>query len=69
MTESARFNELESRITHLERGLQELSDVLIRQQKELDRAIERNQSLTARLTALQQEADGPPVGEETPPHY
>jgi SlyX protein len=69
MTENAHLNDLEIRIAHLERGLQELSDVLIRQQKELDRAVERNQILADRLAALQ-DSDGASVAlEERPPHY
>jgi SlyX protein len=69
MTENARLNDLEIRIAHLERGLQELSDVLIRQQKELDRAVERNQVLADRLAALQDSDDASTVLEERPPHY
>jgi SlyX protein len=69
MTENARLNDLEIRIAHLERGLQELSDVLIRQQKELDRAVERNQILADRLAALQERDDASTALEERPPHY
>jgi SlyX protein len=69
MTENARLNDLEIRIAHLERGLQELSDVLIRQQKELDRAVERNQVLADRLAALQDSDDASTALEERPPHY
>jgi uncharacterized coiled-coil protein SlyX len=69
MTEAARLNDLESRITHLERGLQDLSDVLVRQQKELDRAVERAKSLADRLAELQDDAEGSVAREETPPHY
>jgi SlyX protein len=69
MTETARLDDLESRITHLERALQDLSDVLVRQQKELDRAHERNEVLAERLAALQDDAEGPLTLEEPPPHY
>jgi SlyX protein len=69
MIENARLNDLEIRIAHLERGLQELSDVLIRQQKELDRAVERNQFLADRLAALQDGDDASTALEERPPHY
>jgi len=69
MTEATRLNDLEIRITHLERGMQELSDVLIRQQKELDRAVERNRILAERLAALQDSDEGPIAAEERPPHY
>jgi len=69
MTESARLDDLEIRIAHLERSVQELSDVLIRQQKELDRAVERNQILADRLAALQDDREDPTSPEERPPHY
>jgi SlyX protein len=67
--EPARLHDLEMRIAHLERGLQELSDVLVRQQKELDRAVERNQVLAQRLASLQDSDDGSTPREERPPHY
>jgi SlyX protein len=69
MTESARLNDLEIRIAHLERALQQLSDVLIRQQKELDRAVDRNQILADRLAALQDSDDASTALAERPPHY
>jgi SlyX protein len=69
MTESARLVDLEIRIAHLERSVQELSDVLIRQQKELDRTVERNQILADRLAALQDAGETPMASAERPPHY
>ena len=69
MTENARLSEVEIRIAHLERGLQELSDVLIRQQKELDRAVERTRILADRLAALQDADDAATAPEDRPPHY
>jgi SlyX protein len=69
MTESARLDDLEIRFSHLERSVQELSDVLFRQQKELDRAVERNQILADRLAARQEDREEPTAPEERPPHY
>jgi len=69
MNEAARLNDLEIRITHLERGLQELSDVLIRQQNELDRCVERSRVLADRLAALQDSDDESAPPSERPPHY
>lgn len=69
MTEAARLDDLEIRIAHLERGVQELSDVLVRQQKELNRAIERNQILSDRLAALQEGDAEAAAVTERPPHY
>ena len=68
MIEPARLHDLDMRIAHLERGLQELSDVIVRQQKEIDRVAERNQVLAQRLAALQECDDGLNL-EERPPHY
>jgi SlyX protein len=69
MTASARLDDLEIRITHLERSVQELSDVLIRQQKELDRILERNQILADRLATLEDPGETPMAPAEPPPHY
>jgi SlyX protein len=68
MTDSDRFEALEIKLAHLERGLQELSEVLTRQQQEIDRLSQRNQQLLQQL-----EADQDRFGEkdkyEIPPHY
>jgi SlyX protein len=69
MAESSRLDDLESRLTHLERAVQELSDVLIRQQKEIDLSLQRNQILVDRLASLQEQAEGTSAAEEVPPHY
>jgi uncharacterized coiled-coil protein SlyX len=71
MTDQSRLDDVEIRIAHLERGLQELSDVIIRQQKALDHAMERQQRLAERLTAaLQSDADDEAATRtEIPPHY
>jgi SlyX protein len=69
MTESARLDDIEFRISHLERSVEELSDGLIRQQKELDHALKRNEILAERLAALQDTGVGPIASAERPPHY
>lgn len=63
-----RVDTLEFKVAHLERALQELSDVLYRQQRELAALRARNQQL---VEQMQQLADrgGEPSGEEIPPHY
>ena len=63
-----RVDTLEFKVAHLERALQELSDVLYRQQRELSALRARNQQL---LDQMQQLVDrsGEPSGEEIPPHY
>ena len=56
-------------IAHLERGLQELSDVVIRQQTDLDRLALLNQQLSGQLEALREEAEAGKDPHEIPPHY
>jgi uncharacterized coiled-coil protein SlyX len=68
VTHEARIETLEFKLAHLERALQELSDVLYRQQQRLDAHEARYQCLTERLEA----ADASPTAAakfETPPHY
>lgn len=67
MTDSTRFEALETRLAHLERGLQELSDALYRQRRELDALRLRNQQLLAEIDggAAATSATAP----ERPPHY
>jgi SlyX protein len=70
MNEQSRLDDVEVRIAHLERGLQELSDVIVRQQKALDHAMERQQRLAERLAALQSDDDSEAATRtEIPPHY
>jgi len=69
MSESARLEALEFKLAHLERGLQELSDVVIRQQKDLDRLAMLNQQLSQQLEALREESEAGKDPHEIPPHY
>ena len=55
-------------MAHLERALQELSDVLYRQQRELDALRDRNQQLLEQVQQLE-ERGGDPNQVELPPHY
>jgi SlyX protein len=63
-----RIDALEFKVAHLERALQELSDVLYRQQRELDALRERSQSLSEQLQQLDSRA-ADATGIEIPPHY
>jgi SlyX protein len=63
-----RVETLEFKVAHLERSLQELSDVLYRQQRELDSLASRNQQLVEQLQQLE-DRGGDPTRVEIPPHY
>lgn len=68
MKEADRIEALEFKVAHLERALQELSDVLYRQQREIDGMLELNRQLTSQLEQLEtRAADASSV--EIPPHY
>jgi len=71
MSEMQRIEDLEIKCAHLELGLQELSDVLYRQQQQLDRLLAANEALLRQVERLaEQPADGSSAtAEEVPPHY
>jgi uncharacterized coiled-coil protein SlyX len=64
----ARLEAVEFKIAHLERAVQELSDVLYRQQQQLDSALAMNQRLRQQLEELESRA-GEATPTEIPPHY
>ena len=66
---SARIEALEIRIAHLENSLQQLSDALYVQQRELTRVSERNRQLLAQLEAQADPAGDAATRIEIPPHY
>jgi len=63
-----RVEALEFKVAHLERALQELSDVLYRQQRELDALRDRSQALLEQVQQLD-ERGADPTSVEIPPHY
>lgn len=70
MIDNPRLEALESKCAHLERAVQELSDVVYSQQQQLDRVLRRNQDLASQIEALEtaaEAAQGP--RHELPPHY
>lgn len=69
MPDSDRLEALEFKIAHLERGLQELSDVVVRQQQDIERLRAQAKRLTDRLLDSQQQAPAPTDADEVPPHY
>lgn len=59
-----RMEELESKLAHLMRAVDDLSDIVARQSREIDRL--------TRLTALLSEREGDmasPAAHQPPPHY
>jgi SlyX protein len=70
MTDNARLEGLEIKCAHLERAVQELSDVVYRQQQQLDRVLLLNQQLAQQIESLETApaAAGEPRT-EIPPHY
>jgi SlyX protein len=66
---SDRLDAIEEKLAHLERAVSELSDVVARQQKELERAMERNQRLLDKLAAVESDLGPSATAHEKPPHY
>jgi len=67
---SERLDSIEIKLAHLERAVAEISDVVARQQKELDRALDRNQRLMEKIAALESESGAASATTyEKPPHY
>ena len=64
-----RLDTIEEKLAHLERAVAELSDVVARQQKELDRALDRNQRLMEKIAALESDTGPSATAYEKPPHY
>jgi uncharacterized coiled-coil protein SlyX len=64
----ARIEALEFKVAHLERTAQELSDVIYRQQQQIDGLLTLNRQLASQLEDLDgKTAD--PSRVEIPPHY
>ncbi len=63
-----RIEALEFKVAHLERTAQELSDVLYRQQQQIDALQALNRRLVQQLEGLEDRA-ADPNRVEIPPHY
>ena len=64
------MTEIEEKLAHLIRTVDDLSDVIARQDRELDRLRVRVEMLLAREAARHGESDGDVIlGDERPPHY
>ena len=67
-SEASRLETVEFKLAHVERAVQELSDVLYRQQQQLDAVLAAQQRLRQQLEEVEgRTADATPV--ELPPHY
>jgi SlyX protein len=64
-----RIETIEEKLAHLERAVNELSDVVARQQKELERATDRHQRLLDKMAAMESDFGASATAEEKPPHY
>jgi uncharacterized coiled-coil protein SlyX len=69
VNDRARLEVLEFKCTHLERAIQELSDVLYQQSQRLDEVVLRNQQLRQQLESMESRAAESASGVEIPPHY
>ena len=72
MSDTPRIEALEFKCAYLERATQELSDVIHRQQQELDKALARIDELARQIEALEMTAENAvpmDARTETPPHF
>ncbi len=67
MSDAQRLEELEIKLAHLELGLLDLNEVVVRQQRELQQLQLRSQQLAHQLESGTASAD--PSAPEVPPHY
>ncbi len=63
------LTELELKVAYLERANSDLSDVLYRQQQELDRLRQQFRDLVNRFETLKSEPTPYTAEDERPPHY
>ncbi|VAV92902.1 hypothetical protein MNBD_ALPHA01-477 [hydrothermal vent metagenome] len=67
--DSDRLLEIESTITHQEQQIQDLSDMVNQQWKEIDRLKKHLSRATERLENLENPSDDSSIPHEIPPHY
>ena len=69
MTEATvRLESLEIKVAHLERAALELSDVIYRQQRQIDSLLNLNRQIASQLETLESKS-GDAGRVEIPPHY
>ena len=65
-----RFDNLEERVAHLMRAVEDLSDVVARQSKDLDRLLRLTQMLAEREAGRETEGAGSiHLADQKPPHW
>jgi SlyX protein len=64
-----RMTDLEIKLAHLEQAVNELSDVLYRQQGMLDRLVTGYERLQERVNSSAEGSATPDPTDEKPPHY
>ena len=64
-----RVAELEIRLTHQEAAIEELNNVLVEQQRTIDRLTQHVEFLQQRIHELRPSNLAPPSEETPPPHY
>ncbi len=70
MSASDRLEAVEIKLAHVEHALNEINEVVIRQQRELDQVRARQQQLLQQLQAVEAQAGSASAGgDEKPPHY
>jgi SlyX protein len=69
MNDNRRLEAVEEKLAHLERAVTELSDVIVRQQREIDAARALAQRLAGQLEALNDVSGASATDFEKPPHY
>lgn len=68
-TLNGRIDELEIRIVHQDRIIEDMHEVIARQWHAIDELTRRLNSLGGRMQAVEENAGAPPSDEPPPPHY
>jgi len=64
-----RLTELEVRVAFQDQTIQDLNEVVTRQQRQIDRLTQELEAVKSRLSALAPSMVIPPEEEKPPPHY
>lgn len=64
-----RIDELEIRLAHQDKSVEDLNDALAAQWRTIDELVRKLSGLESRLHSVERNADAPPSDEPPPPHY